>query len=40
MELDTKPTEKYSDMGGEDKQIQELEEVIVFPLEKNIYLKQ
>ena len=24
MELDTKPTEKYSDMGGVDKQIQEL----------------
>ena len=34
MELDTKPTEKYSDMGGVDKQIQELEEAIVFPLEK------
>ncbi len=34
MELDTKPTEKYSDMGGIDKQIQELEEAIVFPLEK------
>ena len=34
MELDTKPTEKYSDMGGVDKQNQELEEAIVFPLEK------
>jgi 26S proteasome regulatory subunit T5 len=34
MELDTKPTEKYTDMGGVDKQIQELEEAIVFPLEK------
>ena len=34
MELDTKPTEKYSDMGGVDKQIQELEEAIVLPLEK------
>ena len=34
MELDTKPTEKYSDMGGVDKQIQELEEAIVIPLEK------
>ena len=34
MELDTKPTEKYSDMGGVDKQIQELEEAIVMPLEK------
>ena len=34
MELDAKPTEKYSDMGGVDKQIQELEEAIVFPLEK------
>lgn len=40
MELDTKPTEKYSDMGGVDKQIQELEEAIVFPIEKNIYLMQ
>ena len=34
MELDTNPTEKYTDMGGVDKQIQELEEAIVFPLEK------
>jgi len=34
MELDTKPTEKYSDLGGVDKQIQELEEAIVFPIEK------
>ena len=34
MELDAKPTEKYSDMGGVDKQIQELEEAIVFPIEK------
>ena len=34
MELDTKPTEKYSDMGGVDKQIQELEEAIVLPIEK------
>jgi 26S proteasome regulatory subunit T5 len=34
MELDTKPTEKYSDMGGVDKQIQELEEAIVLPIEQ------
>ena len=34
MELDSKQTEKYSDMGGVDKKIQELEEAIVFPLEK------
>ena len=34
MELDTKPKEKYTDMGGVDKQIQELEEAIVIPLEK------
>ena len=39
MELDAKPTEKYSDMGGVDKQIQELEESIVFPIEKNIFFK-
>ena len=38
MELDTKPTEKYSDMGGVDKQIQELEEAIVFPIEKKCVL--
>ena len=39
MELDAKPTEKYSDIGGVDKQIQELEESIVFPIEKNIFFK-
>ena len=37
MELDTKPTEKYTDMGGVDKQIHELEEAIVFPLEKTSF---
>ena len=33
MELDQKPTEKFTDMGGVDKQIQELEEAIVMPIE-------
>ena len=34
MELDTKPSEKYTDLGGVDKQIKELEEAIVLPIEK------
>ena len=36
MELDTKLSEKYTDLGGVDKQIKELEEAIVLPIEKNI----
>ena len=32
MELDEKPTEDYSDVGGCDKQIQELIEAIVLPM--------
>ena len=32
MELDEKPTEDYSDVGGADKQIQELIEAIVLPM--------
>ena len=34
MELDEKPKEQYSDIGGLDKQIQELEEAVVLPIEK------
>eukprot|EP00201_Polytomella_parva_P013633 CAMPEP_0175067248 /NCGR_PEP_ID=MMETSP0052_2-20121109/16985_1 /TAXON_ID=51329 ORGANISM="Polytomella parva, Strain SAG 63-3" /NCGR_SAMPLE_ID=MMETSP0052_2 /ASSEMBLY_ACC=CAM_ASM_000194 /LENGTH=426 /DNA_ID=CAMNT_0016334093 /DNA_START=42 /DNA_END=1322 /DNA_ORIENTATION=+ len=33
MEVDEKPTEDYSDIGGLDKQIQELAESIVLPIE-------
>ncbi|EZG81160.1 26S protease regulatory subunit 6A-like protein [Gregarina niphandrodes] len=32
MEVDSKPTEEYSDIGGLDKQIQELVEAIVLPM--------
>jgi len=32
MEIDEKPTEQYSDIGGLDKQIQELMEAIVLPI--------
>jgi 26S proteasome regulatory subunit T5 len=32
MEVDEKPTEEYSDIGGLDKQIQELVEAVVLPM--------
>ena len=32
MEVDEKPTEEYSDVGGCDKQIQELIEAVVLPI--------
>jgi len=32
MEVDTKPTEDYSDIGGLDKQIEELVEAVVLPM--------
>ena len=32
MEVDEKPTEDYSDIGGLDKQIQELREAVVLPM--------
>ena len=32
MELDEKPTEDYGDIGGLDKQIEELREAIVLPI--------
>jgi len=32
MEVDEKPTEDYNDIGGLDKQIQELREAVVFPM--------
>jgi 26S proteasome regulatory subunit T5 len=32
MELDEKPTEDYSDIGGLDKQIEELREAVVLPI--------
>lgn len=32
MELDEKPTEDYSDIGGCDEQIQELIEAVVLPM--------
>ena len=32
MEVDEKPTEDYSDIGGLDKQIQELVEAVVLPV--------
>ena len=31
-EVDTRPTEQYSDIGGLDKQIQELIEAVVVPM--------
>lgn len=34
MELDEKPKDKYTDIGGLEKQIQELEEAVVLPIEK------
>lgn len=34
MEVDEKPTESYSDIGGLDKQIEELVEAIVLPLKQ------
>ena len=44
MEVDEKPTEDYTDIGGLDKQIQELVEAIVLPIQhadkfKNIGIK-
>ena len=32
MEVDERPTEEYADIGGLDKQIQELVEAVVLPL--------
>merc|ERR1712045_456716 len=32
MEVDARPTEEYSDIGGLDKQIQELVEAVVLPM--------
>ncbi len=32
MEVDEKPTEEYTDIGGLDKQIQELIEAVVLPM--------
>lgn len=32
MEVDERPTEKYTDIGGLDKQIEELVEAIVLPM--------
>ena len=32
MEVDMRPTEQYSDIGGLDKQIQELVEAVVLPM--------
>ena len=32
MEVDERPTEEYSDIGGLDKQIQELVEAVVLPM--------
>lgn len=32
MEVDEKPTEKYTDIGGLDKQIEEIVEAIVWPM--------
>ena len=40
MEVDEKPVEDYSDIGGLDKQIQELREAIVLPItHKDRFLK-
>lgn len=35
MEVDEKPTEKYTDVGGLDKQIEELVEAIVWPMKES-----
>jgi 26S proteasome regulatory subunit T5 len=32
MEMDEKPTDNYTDIGGLDKQIEELQEAIVLPM--------
>ena len=38
MEIDEKPTEEYTDIGGLDKQIEELREAIVLPItHKNLF---
>lgn len=34
MEVDEKPTEKYTDIGGLDKQIEEIVEAIVWPMKE------
>lgn len=34
MEVDEKPTDQYSDIGGLDKQIEELVEAIVLPMQQ------
>ena len=34
MEVDEKPTEKYTDVGGLDKQIEELVEAVVWPMKE------
>lgn len=34
MEVDEKPTEKYTDIGGLDKQIEELVEAVVWPMKE------
>lgn len=34
MEVDEKPTEQYTDVGGLDKQIEELVEAIVWPMKE------
>lgn len=34
MEVDEKPTEKYTDVGGLDKQIEELVEAVVWPMQE------
>jgi 26S proteasome regulatory subunit T5 len=35
MEVDEKPTEKYSDVGGLSKQIEELVEAVVWPMQES-----
>ena len=40
MEVDTKPTEEWGDIGGCDKQIQELMEAVVLPMtRKDLFIK-
>lgn len=34
MEVDEKPTEQYNDVGGLDKQIEELVEAVVWPMKE------